>query len=218
MIKKIMLSIILFAFATNVNAISYKGCESSEISKQKSFVSNVNISYDYYMSDGYPIFSVTLNNITQDMYFVDLNTRIEYHFESTNNGEITISGYRSGDSGRYKFYSENCGNITLGFKYYKFPDYNYYYSDPLCEGMNLNICNKWGKVNYSRSEFEEIINKYKNSDTAIDDGKGTSYEKSIIDVIVEFYIKYYFYILMSIIVFSLIIIYVKRRRDSFNLK
>ena len=53
--KKIVYLILLISvyFFNNftIKALKYGGCEYSEISKLKSYVSNVNISYDYYIFD-----------------------------------------------------------------------------------------------------------------------------------------------------------------------
>ena len=38
---------IVFGAKMNIEALSYGGCEYSEISKLRSYVSNINISYDY---------------------------------------------------------------------------------------------------------------------------------------------------------------------------
>ena len=215
--KRFLFLIALFTFILNVRAIDYRGCDSSEIARMKALINNINISYDYTMSE-YPIFSVTINNITPDLYFIDTLSKSEYHYQDTNNGEIVIGGYKDGISGKYKFYSakSECRGVNLGSKYYKTPYYNIYYSDPLCEGLSINICDKWANVNYSKSEFENLIKEYKNRGSENTEDV-QQYEKTFVEKILDFYVKYYLFILLFIIVSCSTIIYIKRKKDSFNL-
>ena len=215
--KIIFVSVVLFCFASNALGVSYRGCDSSEVARMKALVNNINISYDYEMIDR-PIFTITVNNMTSEMYFVDSATNKEYRFSDGNNGEIIIGGYSSGSSGRYKFYSSNsnCSGLSLGSKYYNTPHYNNYYNDPLCEGLNISVCNKWGSVNYTRDEFENLINGHKEEEKE-EIIKNIEKNRSFTDAMVDFYIKYYLYILLSIIVVCISIIFVSRKKDRFNI-
>ena len=215
--KKLILFLIISFSFINSFALTYGGCEYSTVSRMKSIVSNINISYDYKIVDNRAYFNVTLNNLTNDIYFYDTATRKKYYYKDTNNGEITLYNYI--DSGSFKFYSNNvsCYNLSLGTKYYKFPSYNVYYSDPLCaEIPSYSLCQKWASVNYSRDEFEHLVMEYKN-------GKNTEeeviveYEKTLIDKIVELYIKYYYYFLGAIILIFVPIIIVNDRKNRFKL-
>lgn len=215
--KKIVCLLVMFFVLTNVKALNYRGCDFSEIARMKSFINNINISYDYIMNE-YPIFSITLNNIQPDVYFIDNATDREYRYQDTNYGEITIGGYTEGTSGKYKFYSANsmCYGVNLGSKYYKIPSYNPYYNDPLCDGLNIKLCDKWVSINYTKDEFESLINEYKNRETN-SISNDTEYNESLADKIVNFYVKYYIYILLSVIISCTIIIIVTRKKDRFDL-
>lgn len=219
--KKMLLLIITILFIKiDISALTYGGCDYSSISRLRSLISNVNISYDYKFVDNLVYFDVTLNNIPPNVYFIDSNTNIKYTYYNTQDGEITIYNY-NGYSGNYKFYSalDACYGISLGTKYYKFPKYNYYHNDPLCKDIpNYSLCKKWANVTYSHDEFEQLIIKYKektedNSD--IEDN--VRYKKNPLDVLVDLYINYYYYYLGSIIIICLIIIIVKRRKERFKL-
>lgn len=217
--KIILIFILIFIIKSDIKALTYGGCDYSTISKLESFVNNINISYDYYFVDNIPYFNVTLNNITQDMYFWDTLTDKTYTYSDTNGGEITITGY-TGKSGRYKFYSNlvECYGISIGTKYYKFPSYNRYYNNPLCSDIpNYSLCQKWVAVNYSYQEFESLITEYKNKSNEKDPIINLNHNKTIFDVIVDFYVNYYYYILISIIVICSSIIIVKRRNNKFDL-
>ena len=42
---------VLLTFSFDIQALTYGGCEYSVVSRLKSLVSNVNVSYDYYIKD-----------------------------------------------------------------------------------------------------------------------------------------------------------------------
>ena len=218
--KIIFLIILVFTLKIDVHALTYGGCDYSSVSRLKSLIGNINISYDYKIIDNQAYFDVTLNNIPEDVYFIDNMTNITYTYSNTENGEITISNY-TGYSGSYKFYSAlaDCYGITLGTKYYKFPIYNIYYSDPLCSDIpNYSLCQKWSNVNYSYDQFKNKIYEYKEKINEYEDTQeNVEYNKGLLDNIVEFYVNYYYYFLGTIILICGIIIVIKRRKDRFKL-
>ena len=220
--KKILLIITLFMLDTKVFALTYGGCDYSTISNLKSLVSNINISYNYRLENNNAYFQVTLNNITSEMYFYDVKNKKYYYYYNTNNGEITIGDYTGdGTTGVYKFYSarNECYGISLGSKYYTLPRYNKYYGDKLCEGIqDYSLCQKWGGVNYTYDEFEDLIYKYKNKELQSEiDQENNIYKKGIFDKIIDFYIKNYYYLLGIVIIIFGITIIIKKRRDKIKL-
>lgn len=217
--KNILFFLVCFMFI-NTSALTYGGCDYSTVSRMKSIVSNINISYDYTIINNEAKFSVTLNNLTDDIYFYDTNTKKNYYYSDTNNGEITINNY-FGYSGSYKFYSNNnnCKGISLGTKYYKFPIYNRYYNNKYClEAPNYSLCQKWAKVNYSEEEFEKIILNYINKEEVKEEENIIAeYEKTVLDKIVEFYVKYYYIILGTLIIVCTTIIVIYNKKNKFDL-
>ncbi len=212
---------LLFITRTNVNAYTYGGCEYSKISRLKSIVSNINLSYDYYIYDNKAYFNVTINNVVPGIYFVDSKTEKKYDYTNSIDGEIVIQGY-TGENGTYKFYSdlEECRSVKLGNKYYSFPDYNYYYNTSIClDNPSYSLCKKWIKVTTSYSELEKKINEYKQDQELKEDEKEETiiYNKTIIDYIVEYYVKYYYIILVGIIVVCVTIMIISRRKNRFDI-
>lgn len=214
--KLILFLFICFSFI-NSFALSYGGCDYSTVARMKSIVSNITISYDYKIVDNQAYFNVTLNNLTNDVYFYDTVTKKKYYYKDTNNGEITIYNYTY--SGGYKFYSNNssCYNFALGSRYYSFPQYNHYYSDPLCSDIpNYSLCQKWANVSYSRQDFEKMVREYKEGKENQEEIT-VEYEKTIIDKIIELYIKYYYYFLGGIILIFVPVIVISDRKNRFKL-
>ena len=218
--KKIILMLILSFSFINSSALTYGGCEYSTVSRMKSIVSNINLSYDYEIINNEANFSVTLNNLTEDIYIYDDVTGKNYYYSDTNNGEITIYDYKSG-SGSYKFYSNNssCRGISLGTKYYNLPKYNKFFNSALCSDIpNYSLCQKWASIDYSQEEFEKLVSEYKTKSTdSIEKIENIEYEKTLGDIITEWYINYYYYLLGGIIVICSIIIFVSNRKNKFKL-
>lgn len=220
--RKILFLIIFMTLVIcNCKALSYGGCPYSEVSKLKSFVSNINISYDYYIYNNHAYFNLTLNNIPPNIYFVDSYTGRTYNYNDTDNGEITIYDHDN-FKGNFNFYSslEKCYGIKLGTKYYKFPQYNIYYEDPLClKNKNFSLCQKWQKVTYSYYEFKNKIEEYNKivENENLDEEQNIEYQKTILDKFVEFYTRYYYILLGGIIIVCAVAMVISSRKNRFDI-
>lgn len=215
----LLLISLLFCLKMEVKSLTYGGCEYSDVSRLKSIVSNINITYDYYILDNNAYFNITLTNITPDIYFVDSQTGITYNYSNTTDGEITINNYKS-KTGNYKFYSalNECYGVKLSNKYYKLPTYNVYYTDDLCQkNQNNSLCQKWANVTYSYSEFKNLIEKYNEKNAEEKEKVNVIYEKTYLDLIVNFYTKYYYFILIGIIVVCVVIMIINKRKNRFDI-
>ena len=221
-LKMIIIScVLLLGFYCKVHGLTYGGCEYDKISRLKSFVSNVNLSYHYYKNNGDVYFGVTITNLVPEIYFIDSKTGIKYDYYNSIDGEIVINGYQN-YSGNYSFYSSNsqCYGIKLGNKYYSFPNYNNYYETPICkENSNFSLCQKWVKVTQSYSELEKIINKYNEKNDIIENEEEikTEYKQTYVDFLVKIYVRYYYYILIGIIVICVSIMIISKKKNSFDL-
>ena len=218
--KIIFLMFMLFINVCSVFSLTYGGCEYSRISRLKSLISNINIYYDYRIVDSQAYFDVTLVNIPNDIYIYDTLNNKYYYNTDIIDGKMTIYNY-SDIGGSYKFYSSlnECYGISLGSKYFNFPKYNIYYTDPICSDIsNFSACQKWVKNSYSYDEFKKIVYDYKNK-VVIDteEQEKIKYEKSIVDKVAMFYVKYYYYILIGIIVICGSIILINKRKNRFKL-
>lgn len=217
----ILFVLVLISFNFQVKALSYGGCEYSQISRLKSLVSNVNITHDYYVSGNQVYFNVTLTNLVPEFYFVDSKSNIKYTYENTQNGQLTI--YNLTDTQlSYRFYSNlnMCRGVKLSTKYYSLPTYNVYYNSDLCKGIeNYNLCKKWTKNNYSYDEFKKIVNEYKKSKIENLDSEKNEiiYEKNFLNYFIDFYVKYYYLLLLGIISVCFVVMYINRKKNSFDL-
>ena len=219
--KKIFIALLLILSVAKVEALTYGGCEYKTISRMRSLISNINISYDYKIVNNKAYFDVTITNLFPDVYFVDSYDRKKYTYSDANNGEMVIKNYPI-NSGSYKFYSNlsDCYGVSLATKYYKFPSYNIYYDSDTCKEIpNFSLCQKWVSVNYSSSEFAKLVEDYKDGlkEDIKEEEKKIQYEKTSLDELVNFYINNYYYFLTAIIVVCLAIMIITRRKNRFKL-
>lgn len=209
---------VFFLININIKALTYGGCEYSTISRLKGLVSNINFTYDYYIEDNNAYFNLTIVNLVPDLYFIDSYTGKKYSYYDSNNGELVIPGIGI-NQGTLKFYSarEECYGVSLNSKYYKFPTYNKYFTDPLCIGNpSYSVCKKWAKINYSYSEFKQVIEKQEEKQEEKNEII-IEYEKTLLDKIVEFYLKNYYLILPLIILISSVLMMTNKKKNSFKI-
>ncbi len=218
--KKIIFTLVIFMVGIgNITALSYAGCEYSLISRLKSFVNNVNTSYDYHIINGEAYFDITLSNIPNGVYIEDANTGLKYY--NFINNELVIRNYNN-QSAKYIFHpnNSNCNSVSLGSKYVTLPIYNIYYGSESCKDIpNFSLCKKWINKVYGTNEFETLVSEYKESLEKDDDiEQNIEYQKTLLDKIVEFYVKYYYILLIGIIVICGLIILINRNREKNKFK
>ena len=111
-------------------------CGYNEQADLRKMASNIQTSYEYYEYNGNAYFNVTLTNMSDRLYIEDMSTGKTYYYNGTS--ELTIYGYPASTNIKYKIYPTkyNCMSSYLVIKYVNLPDYNRYYSDPLCEGLS----------------------------------------------------------------------------------
>lgn len=220
-VKIIFLSLVFFQLMfVNYTIFAIEGCTNSEISKLRSYASNINLSYDYYIENNSAFFNITINNIVPEVYIID-NLNIKYYYEDSNDGEIVISGKSSG-AGKIEIKSalEKCYDLRLGEKSYILPTYNKYYVHDLCkDNSEYFLCKKWKKINYTDEEFELKMKEYidKKKVPEAPEKIENKYEITVLDIIVEFYVKYYYIILIGIILICTIIMIISARKNRFDL-
>ena len=217
--KSIFLIVLLFILNINVKALKYGGCDYSSVSRMKALVNNINVYYDYHIQDEKAYFDVTLTNIMPGMRFIDSYNNKTYYYSDTNDGELTITNYAS-QSGNYKFYFDNsdCSQVMLGTKYYSFPYYNPYYNDVECDGISdFSLCQRWVSRYYSYSQFVDLISEYKHNKNNRVENTEPEKVSGFLDIIIDFYLKNYYYILPAIIIVFGLIYVIYRRKTRFKL-
>ena len=212
--KRLVLLLFLFFSMSRVNAAACDNALKVDYQNRAT-----NISYTYTYNDSNNTFNILFTNITDGLFLMDMNNMKEYR----NNAEITVYNAIPGNRYRFGVFTSDdnpCKHSSVYNIYVSLPFYNPYYNDALCDGINnYKYCKKFVKKNITYDEFKENVVNYRNSleqSSGIKDDdviKPTLLEK-IFNSILDLYIKYYFVILPSIIVITIIIIIRESNKDK----
>ena len=215
--RKILFTLFILLFCKSVSALTYGGCDFATTARLKQIVGNATISYDYRIVNNEAYFDITVSNLTKDIYVSDNYFDKNYY---QNNGEVIIKNVKS-KSITLKFNSniKSCQGLLLGTKYEQLPIYNKYYNHKVCSDMEgFSYCNKWVKKEYTLKEIEVAIQKYKDSlNGDPEEPTRVIYNKTWFEKLIDFYVKYYVFILLGIIAVCSIIIAVHRKRSQFKI-
>lgn len=208
--KKIYLLLFLVVLLpTNVKAFK---CSNEDSVKYQALAQNINYTYDYVEENNSVYFNITLVNLNSELYIYDVYNNNTYNYTQS---EILLSNYKPGNVYKFKVYPTNndCKDI-LKTIYISIPYYNYYYSDPLCDGLDsYKYCQKWSNVTIDYDKFVSLVTSYKESIISDNDIIETKEYKTILDYFIEYYLTYYYIGLPIIILSSLIYIIIKNKND-----
>ena len=205
-LKYLLCLIILFPITVNGLV-----CDNTTKVRLQKLAQNITTSYDYIEQDGNVIFDITFNNLNSELYLVDVVNEREYYYSGN---VLQLGGFKSGTSYKFEVRTTNifCNGPALYYLYVTTPHYNQYYNDPICNGVTYKYCNKWQKNDFTYEEFIKNVEEYKNTKNIIVEEPNEV--KGIFDYIMEFYISYYYIILPTIILISVIYIYVNRKKND----
>ena len=185
-------------------------CDNADVIRLQKLAKNITTSYDYVENNSSVQFSITFENVSNELYLKNSSSGEEFYGD----GEFTLNNYSAGENYKFEVRSTNalCNTKALSYIYVNLPPYNPYYNDPICNGVSYKYCNKWQKNTLSYDEFVQDVTNYKNS--LITNDEKSQQIKGLFDYIVEFYANYYFIILPVLILFSVIgiTVYTKKNR------
>ena len=209
-----IMALVFLLFPLKVEAAWY--CDYKDLAELKAIATNIKYIYDYRIESDKALFTITLTNIYKEFYVYDVkNNKYYYPDRNKDISEITIDGYQSGISYNFVIYTtrEKCEEETVYSFYVTLPTYNKYYLDPLCEGYeNYSLCQKWNNLgNMSYEEFKDDMQAY--IDSLKEQEEAKEEDDFSIYWLLEFYLKYYMYILPTVIVGLLIVIYNLSRKN-----
>ena len=204
--------LLLLVFPVSTKAY-YNSCSVSDTVKLNKVASNVLSNHMYYTdSNGNLKFKIIINNLHNYLYLYDPQKKQTYY----STGEIEISNYSPGVTLEFKLYSNlsYCKGVYINSLYVNLPQYNNYYNDKLCEGIEeYKLCKRWTKMSLSYEDFKKNVINYRNS-LKKDNVSVSDKDKSFIEIILDFYFDYYFVILPPIVIVSGIIIYMIKRKEE----
>ena len=214
--KKVIIFVLftlIIMFPMNVDALS---CSYEDKAVLRKKASNIMPSYTYTESNDSVLFSVTLTNLSQDLYIVDKTTNKRYNYNGSS--ELTIKGYEAGVKVQYEIYTTNsdCFTKYLTIKYVNLPNYNKYYKDPLCVGKeSYSVCYKWNKVDITYDEFKERVKKIYNEQTK-EEEINEEIKETLFDKIYNFLHDYYVFIIVGLVLITFSIIFFRNRKNNFG--
>lgn len=215
--KYFFLFLLLFLLPANIKA----ACSVEEKVRLKSLASNINFSYKYVMRDNGSVrFDITISNLHPDLYINDKYYAQTIYYNDAK--EITINEYDPGISIQYDIVSNYgaCQGEKIFTNYVTLPSYNYYYNDPLCEGIeDYSLCKKWSTVSLTHEQFESNIQKYKDSlKKETKKQEEIKEEEDVFLLALDFLARYNLFIFGGIIIICSVLIYYLKRKDDFDLK
>lgn len=214
-----LIAVSFLVFFTN---ITIKGmCADSEISSMIKYASNINLSLDYHIENDIAYFDITLNNLVPQLYIYDMENDMSYYFEDSNDGELVISGITK-ERGEFQILSnsEKCSGQNIAIKKYILPSYNKYYTDIVCVGNEEHsLCQKWKKTNFTYEEFKKNMEEYQKTKAPKEEIKKEEVKQKLplLDIFVDFYVKYYYIILSLIIIICITVMIINVKKNKFNL-
>ncbi len=171
-------------------------CSSSEIVRLTKMANNVNISY-VFDEKANATFDLTINNLTSEIYMLETTTNKKYSYDVKNN-EITINGVAAGSVLKFEFYTtkKGCYDDKLVSRTITLPSYNPYYKDFLCEEAKEHyLCERFTKINVSRTQFESILKEYINRNKPSEEPTGI--QNMWLNLFIEYYWVLYGVIILS---------------------
>ena len=210
--KKCLLVLMLFVLCPiQSKAIM---CNNESKVKYSEMAKNISVSYEYQEVDNDIVFNIKITNIPETFIIEDYRTGKKYRYSSS---ELVIPNVSKNTSYKFNILKDDqfCSGEILYTHYINIPSYNYYYKDEVCKGIeDYKLCNKWLNITVSYEEWKNKVIEYKNSLNKKDDVLIEEEEKGIFDIIIDFYLDWYYLILPSIIIISLVSIYLYNRKHD----
>ncbi len=163
MVGKLKYIFIALAFWLIPNVVQVQAeCSYERTAELSRIASNLQFSYEYEMHDtGDPTFTVTINNLTDDIYVVD-----NYGVVFSGTGEKT-QNYLNGAEPKFIVYSNDsdCYGEKLLTSYLNLPKYNWYSQEDIClQNSEYELCAIWYDVSdIDPDQFESLVENYEKS-------------------------------------------------------
>lgn len=216
--KKILtgLALAILFIPHTVHASAF--CDISEKVRLKNLASNINKSYDYVELDDKAIFKITLSNVYKELFLKRIGEKREaiqefYPNRGQDMSEIILENYESGKSYTFEVYTNHfgCEGDVIETIYVTLPTYNPFYKLSVCQGLdNYEMCTKWYNHGLSKEKFIEVVQEYRNQK---EEESGREEEHN--SYLLEFYLKYYYILLPTIILGLGYIIYKENKKGQF---
>lgn len=210
--KKYLLLFLMFILCPiQANALM---CNNESKVKYSEMARNISVNYEYQETENDVIFNIKITNIPETFIIVDVKNNITYNYSSS---ELIIPNVSKNTSYKFNVLKDDslCSWEIFYTHYINIPAYNPYHKDEVCEGIeDYKLCSKWLNVTSNYEDWKNKVNQYKNSLNISDAELQKEKTKTIFEVILDFYLNYYYFILPTIIVLSLVGVYFYNRKND----
>ncbi len=202
--------LIVILFPSRIKAY----CSDDMLNNYVTLSNNINYYYTYKESNDTAIFNITFNNL-YGRFVIENTSDGNLYYKGDN---LTINNFKSGKEYVFNVYPSNvCSDRKVRTIHVKFPNYNKYYKNELCNGIEkYKLCQKWQEVNISLDKFEKQVDEYKESIKPSIEEQPEETETLLQKVryyLIKIYTSYYFIFLPFIIISLVIIIYKLDQKD-----
>lgn len=191
-------------------------CSAEQKANLKKLASNIQFVYYPYDENNDVRFRLIIANSSE--FYLYNDEGLEVGFDSYgNHNEIRLNNLLPGKNYTFYFYStsSSCYGTEVYRKTISLPNYNQYYKDPVCNGKeDYYLCNKWQLNSLSYDEFVNKVNSYTKETSVKEVEPIVEDEQSIFDLLLQFYLKYYWLVLGLIIAGSVTGIVILNKKDS----
>lgn len=218
---KKFIKIILFIFFMVLPIKVFGVCSVDDKIRYLTLASNITTSYDYIEANDTINFSITIYNVHKDLIVKDNINNKNYSSNRNVLNDYTISNLKDGTNYSFDVYAKSgdCSYKLLNTIYVNLPKYNKYYKDPICNGIeSYNLCQRWGEVgNIGYEIFKSKVEEYKKkSDVSTEIKEDNVKTRSIIEILEDFWAKYYLYITIGTIVLLIPIIIIVKKKNKYD--
>lgn len=216
-----ILSYFIIVFAFFPFYVSAFECSSNDRERLQKMANNISVTLEERNIDGVIYFDATVAGVSKEIRLYDQAKFIYYRNITENDiNEIIFEKLRQGKTYTYNVVGDStCENYNFRTIRLSIPVYNIYYDEPICENAKTyKLCQKWyDNSNLSYEDFKSKVKSYIQNNTTESlksndsDGNDDLYLQFI-----NFYDKYYYVLLSSLIICLSILIYLWIRINKKN--
>lgn len=215
--KKLFL--ILGLFLTFFPIVKAYPCSKEQTSRYEKLANQIQATYEYKEVNDEIVFDITFHNVNNDFYIVDYyNLDHLKTYENNGSGVIIADNYLPGNKYRFSILNKkkSCDTKIISEIFVTLPNYNKFYKDDICKDIGeFELCKKWvnnGGISYEH--FLKSAKEYKEEKNEIPEELNNKIEENLFDKIRNFIAAYYVYIIITILILAIIIVYCVHRKRS----
>ena len=215
---KILITLLLLFSPFTIEAAT---CTKKQVSNYEKLADQIQTTFDYVENNNEFYFNVTFHNVHNELYLinsVDFEKLITY--QNDKDGILMASKLEQGKTYTFQVLNKDtkCSTKVIDKITVVVPNYNAYYKDPLCQGIEeFEWCQKWVNVSgVSYESFKASALNYKqqkeNSNINTENPDETT---NIFEKIRNFIGQYYLYIVgVLVVIATIVVIIISKRKDK----